>query len=56
MSKISEAHTKSELAKDTVKVSKDTQIERVIKKHRAKKANKSINIDMADFDFLDDFN
>ena len=41
MSKISEAHPKSELAKRYGKKSvKDTQIERVIKKHRAKKPNK----------------
>ena len=43
MSKISEAHPKSPLAdrygKRTVK---DTQIDRVIKKHRAKKANKKV--------------
>ena len=43
MSKISEAQLKSELAKDMAKKSvKDTQIERVIKKHRAKKANKKV--------------
>ena len=43
MSKISEAHPKSELAKRYGKKSvKDTQIERVIKKHRAKKANKKL--------------
>ena len=43
MSKISEAHPKSELAKRYGKKSvKDTQIERVIKKHRAKKANKKV--------------
>ena len=43
MSKISEAHPKSPLAdrygKRTVK---DTQIDRVIKKHRAKKAGKKV--------------
>ena len=43
MSKISEAHPKSELAKRYGKKSvKDTQIDRVIKKHRAKKANKKV--------------
>ena len=43
MSKISEAHPKSELAKRYGKKSvKDTQIEIVIKKHRAKKANKKV--------------
>ena len=43
MSKISEAHPKSELAKRYGKKSvKDTQIERVIKKHRATKANKKV--------------
>ena len=43
ISKISEAHPKSELAKRYGKKSvKDTQIERVIKKHRAKKANKKV--------------
>ena len=43
MSKISEAHPKTELAKRYGKKSvKDTQIERVIKKHRAKKANKKV--------------
>ena len=43
MSKISKAHPKSELAKRYGKKSvKDTQIERVIKKHRAKKANKKV--------------
>ena len=43
MSKISEADPKSELAKIYGKKSvKDTQIERVIKKHRAKKANKKV--------------
>ena len=43
MSKISEAHPKSELAKRYGKKSvKDTQIERVIKKHRAKKAGKKV--------------
>ena len=43
MSKISEAHPNSELAKRYGKKSvKDTQIERVIKKHRAKKANKKV--------------
>ena len=43
MSKISEAPPKSELAKRYGKKSvKDTQIERVIKKHRAKKANKKV--------------
>ena len=56
MSKISEAH-KSELAKRYNKKSvKDTQIERVIKKHRAKEGEQeSINIYITDFDFLDDF-
>ena len=43
MSKISEAHPKSPLADRYGKRSvKDTQIERVIKKHRAKKANKKV--------------
>ena len=43
MSKISEAHPKSELAQRYGKKSvKDTQVERVIKKHRAKKANKKV--------------
>ena len=43
MSKISEAHPKSELAKRYGKKSvKDKQIHRVIKKHRAKKANKKV--------------
>ena len=43
MSKISEAHPKSNLADRYGKRSvKDTQIERVIKKHRAKKANKKV--------------
>ena len=43
MSKISEAHPKSNLAERYGKKSvKDTQIERVIKKHRAKKANKKV--------------
>ena len=43
MSKISEAHPKSELAQRYGKKSvKDTQIERVIKKHRAKKAGKKV--------------
>ena len=43
MSKISEAHHKSSLADRYGKRSvKDTQIERVIKKHRAKKANKKV--------------
>ena len=43
MCKISEAHPKSELAKRYGKKSvKDTQIERVIKKHRAKNANKKV--------------
>ena len=43
MSKISEAHPKSELAKRYGKKSvKDTQIDRVIKKHRAKKAGKKV--------------
>ena len=43
MSKISEAHPKSNLADRYGKKSvKDTQIERVIKKHRAKKANKKV--------------
>ena len=43
MSKISEAHPKSELAQRYGKKSvKDTQIDRVIKKHRAKKANKKV--------------
>ena len=43
MSKISEAHPKSELAKRYGKKSvKDTQIEGVIKKHRAKKAGKKV--------------
>ena len=43
MSKISEAHPKSELAKRYGKRTvKDTQIERVIKQHRAKKAGKKV--------------
>ena len=43
MSKISEAHPKSELAQRYGKKSvKDTQVERVIKKHRAKKAGKKV--------------
>ena len=43
MSKISEAHPKSELAQRYGKKSvKDTQIDRVIKKHRAKKAGKKV--------------
>ena len=43
MSKISEAHPKSELAQRYGKKSvKDTQVERVIKKHRAKKAGKKL--------------
>ena len=43
MSKISEAHPKSELAKRYGKKSvKDTQIDSVIKKHRAKKAGKKV--------------
>ena len=43
MSKISEAHPKSNLADRYGKRSvKDTQIERVIKKHRAKKAGKKV--------------
>ena len=43
MSKISEAHPKSELAQRYGKKSvKETQIDRVIKKHRAKKANKKV--------------
>ena len=43
MSKISEAHPKSELAQRYGKKSvKDTQIDKVIKKHRAKKANKKV--------------
>ena len=43
MSKISEAHPKSNLAERYGKKSvKDTQIDRVIKKHRAKKANKKV--------------
>ena len=43
MSKISEAHPKSNLAERYGKKSvKDTQIDRVIKKHRAKKAGKKV--------------
>ena len=43
MSKISEAHPKSELANRYGKKSvKDTQIDNVIKKHRAKKAGKKV--------------
>ena len=43
MSKISEAHPKSNLADRYGKRSvKDTQIERVMKKHRAKKAGKKV--------------
>ena len=43
MSKISEAHPKSNLAERYGKKSvKDTQIERVIKKHRAKKQGKKV--------------
>ena len=43
MSKISEAHPKSELAQRYGKKSvKDTQIDSVIKKHRAKKAGKKV--------------
>jgi len=43
MSKISEAHPKSELAQRYGKKSvKDTQIDKVIKKHRAKKAGKKV--------------
>ena len=43
MAKISEAHPKSELAQRYGKKSvKDTQIDRVIKKHRAKKAGKKV--------------
>ena len=43
MSKISEAHPKSPLADRYGKRSvKDTQIERVMKKHRAKKAGKKV--------------
>ena len=43
MSKISGAHPKSELAQRYGKKSvKDTQIDRVIKKHRAKKAGKKV--------------
>ena len=43
MSKISEAHPKSPLADRYGKRSvKDTQIDRVIKKHRAKKAGKKV--------------
>ena len=43
MSEISEAHPKSELAQRYGKKSvKDTQIDRVIKKHRAKKAGKKV--------------
>jgi len=43
MSKISEAHPKSSLADRYGKRSvKDTQIERVMKKHRAKKAGKKV--------------
>ena len=43
MSKISEAHPKSELADRYGKKSvKDTQIDNVIKKHRAKRAGKKV--------------
>ncbi len=43
MSKISEAHPKSNLADRYGKKSvKDTQVDRVIKKHRAKKAGKKV--------------
>ena len=43
MSKISEAHPKSELADRYGKKSvKETQIDNVIKKHRAKKAGKKV--------------
>ena len=43
LSKVSEAHPASSLAQQYGKKSvKDTQIERVIKKHRAKKANKKV--------------
>ena len=43
MSKISEAHPKSELAQRYGKKSvKDTQFDKVIKKHRAKKAGKKV--------------
>ena len=43
MSKISEAHPKSELAQRYGKKSvKDTQIESVMKKHRAKRAGKKV--------------
>ena len=43
MAKISEAHPKSNLAERYCKKSvKDTQIERVIKKHRAKKQGKKV--------------
>ena len=43
MSKISEAHPKSALAERYGKKSvKDTQIDRVIKQHRAKKAGKKV--------------
>ena len=43
MSKISEAHPKSELAARYGKRSvKDTQIDNVIKKHRAKRAGKKV--------------
>ena len=43
MSKISEAHPKSNLAERYGKKSvKDTQIDSVIKKHRAKKAGKKV--------------
>ena len=43
LSKISEAHPKSNLAQQYGKKSvKDTQVDRVIKKHRAKKAGKKV--------------
>ena len=43
MSKISEAHPKSNLADRYGKKSvKDTQVDRVIQKHRAKKAGKKV--------------
>ena len=43
MSKISEAHPASELASQYGKKSvKDTQVDRVIKQHRAKKAGKKV--------------
>lgn len=43
MSKISEAHPASELANQYGKKSvKDTQVDRVIKQHRAKKAGKKV--------------